>query len=349
MDHQDPNGNSRWEVGEALSKMMQTTLITGGAGFIGSHLAEHLLKCGDRLLILDDLTTGSLDNLRSVQNHPRLEIKVSSVLDIPTLQDLVTRADRVFHLAASVGVKLIVHDPIKVIHSNVAGTEAVLEVCSRNRCPVLVASTSEVYGKSTALPFVEGSDLVLGPTTHSRWSYACSKAIGEFLCYAYNREKDLPLVIVRIFNTAGPRQSGQYGMVIPRFVDQAIAGKSITVYGDGSQSRCFSHVQDIVKALVMLIQTPAAYGETVNLGSREKTTIQGLAKRIKDVTGSTSTIVHIPFEKAYDHGFEDMQAREPDISKAKKLIGFVPKKTLDEILRDTIDERRSSDLPKTPT
>jgi UDP-glucose 4-epimerase len=291
---------------------------------------------GDRVVVLDDLSTGNTSNLEDVKDHPFLTIRSGSVLDEALLRELVGSADRVFHLAAAVGVKLIVRDPIKVIRSNVTGTERILESCAEFGCPVLLASSSEVYGKSETLPFTEGADMIFGPTERSRWSYAASKAVGEFLAFAYRKASGLPVVVARFFNTTGKRQSGQYGMVLPRFVLQAVADEPITVYGDGEQSRCFAYVGDVVGAAIKLLETPQAYGEVVNLGSEESTTIRGLAELVKKMAGSASEIVHIPFEEAYEPGFEDMPVRRPDLSKARRLIGYEPRLSLREIVAEVI-------------
>ena len=316
---------------------MKTILITGGAGFIGSHLAEHLLARGDRVIVLDDLSTGSRDNLTRLHDNGYLDVVIGSVTDEAVVDRLVDKSDGVYHLAAAVGVDLIVKQPTKVIEVNIQGTEAVLRACKHHGVPVFLASTSEIYGKSKCIPFREDADLVLGPTFKSRWSYACSKAIDEFMAFAYAKAHAVPIVIGRFFNTAGPRQTGQYGMVIPRFVSQALAGQPITVYGSGRQSRCFSHVLDIVPAVVALLETPQAMGEVVNLGATEPVTIRRLAELVKDTTNSSSEIVSVPFEDAYADGFEDIQARIPDISKAQQLINFTPERNLQNILRSVID------------
>ncbi len=319
---------------------MATSLVTGGAGFIGSHLVEHLLELGDEVIVLDDLSTGSVDNLATVSAHDRLHLDVGSVLEKARVDRLVNRSDRVFHLAAAVGVDLIVKQPAQVIETNIIGTECVLSACAEQTCPVFVASTSEVYGKSTAAPFSEDDDLVLGSTSKSRWSYACSKAIDEFLALAYVKSRGLPAVVGRFFNTTGPRQTGRYGMVIPRFVDQALHGDPITVYGTGQQVRCFAHVRDIVPAVVRLLECEDARGSVVNLGTRERITILELARRVCDVTNSGSEIVYVPFEEAYEGGFEDIESREPDISRAEALIGFRPRHGLTSILEDVVESRR---------
>ena len=319
---------------------MTTTLVTGGAGFIGSHLTDYLLARGERVLVIDDLTAGNLENLAGHADDPHLEIITDSILNPAALQPLIEQADRVFHLAATVGVKRIIDDPIRTIDNNVAGTAAVLQTCSERQCPVFLASTSEVYGKSENLPFNEEADVIYGPTSCSRWSYACSKAMGEFLGKAYFKDNQLPVVIARLFNTAGARQTGQYGMVIPRFVDQALCGKPITVYGDGSQSRCFCHVDDAVSAITKLLESSSVYGQVINVGGLETITIQELAELIKKMTASSSEIVHIPFDEAYESNFEDISARKPDLFKARAMINFTPLKGLQDILTDVIEYRR---------
>jgi UDP-glucose 4-epimerase len=308
-------------------------LITGGAGFVGSHLAEALLERGDEVMVLDNLSTGSIENIAPLKPNPRFRYAVDSVTNEPLTAELIDQADVVFHLAAAVGVKLIVESPVNTIETNVHGTEMVLKLANKKKKKVLVASTSEVYGKSNVVPFREDADLVLGATTKGRWSYACSKAIDEFLALAYFKEKRLPVVIVRLFNTVGPRQTGRYGMVVPNFVKQALLGHPITVFGDGSQSRCFTYVSDVVGALMKLADHPSAVGEVFNVGNdREEVTILDLARRVKERTGSKSEIELVPYEKAYEEGFEDMPRRVPDISKVKALVGYEPKVHLDEIL-----------------
>lgn len=311
---------------------MATHLVTGGAGFIGSHLAEFLLARGDRVIVIDDLSTGRIRNVEHLQGSPGFECVVDTVMNRPVLAELIDRADFVFHLAAAVGVKLIIESPVRTIETNTRGTEMVLDLASRRRKPVLIASTSEVYGKSARVPFSEDDDLVLGPTTRGRWSYACSKALDEFLGIAYFHEKKLPVVVVRLFNTVGPRQTGQYGMVLPTFVKQALFGRPMTVFGDGTQSRCFGYVGDVVPALARLIQTGKAYGEVFNLGSREEISIRQLAELVRKRLGSSSEIALIPYDQAYEAGFEDMRRRVPDIRKAAALIGFLPRTSLPEII-----------------
>lgn len=317
-------------------------LITGGAGFIGSHLADAYLARGDEVFVLDDLSTGCIDNIRHMRGHPRFHYTIESVHQAPTVAELVDQCDVVFHLAAAVGVRLIVESPVRTIETNVHGTEVVLAQANKKKKKVLIASTSEVYGLSTETPFREDGCLVLGPTSKGRWSYACSKAIDEFLALAYWRERKLPTIIVRLFNTVGPRQTGQYGMVVPTFIRQALTGRPITIHGDGRQSRCFTDVSDVVGALLGLMDHPGAVGEVFNVGSNEEVTIQALADRVKALTGSASEIIRVPYEQAYGEGFDDMPRRVPDIGKIRALIGYEPKKSLDEILRGVIDYFRDS-------
>ncbi len=308
-------------------------LITGGAGFVGSHLAETLLERGDEVIVLDNLSTGSIDNIAPLKSNPAFRYAIDSVTNEPLCAELIDQADVVFHLAAAVGVKLIVESPVNTIETNVHGTEMVLKMANKKKKKVLVASTSEVYGKSDSVPFREDADLVLGATTKGRWSYACSKAIDEFLALAYFKEKRLPVVIVRLFNTVGPRQTGRYGMVIPNFVKQALLSHPITVFGDGSQSRCFTYVTDVVGALVKLADHEGAVGEVFNIGNdSEEVTMLDLARRVKERTRSRSEIAMVPYEKAYEEGFEDMPRRVPDLSKVRGLIGYEPRIHLDEIL-----------------
>jgi len=311
-------------------------LITGGAGFIGSHLSDALLSQGHEVLVLDNLSTGSIDNIAHLKGRAGFEYFVDTVNNEPLLAELIDRADVVFHLAAAVGVKLIVEQPVHTIENNVHGTEVVLKHANKKKKLVVIASTSEVYGKSDDVPFREDSDLVMGPTPKHRWAYACSKAIDEFLALAYWKERKLPVIIVRFFNTVGPRQTGQYGMVIPTFVKQALSGRPITVYGSGEQTRCFGYVGDVVKALVALMDRQESVGEVYNIGSSEEVSMNELAKRIRALTSSESEIVHIPYSEAYEEGFEDMPRRVPDTSKIHSLIGFRPETTLDDILKSVI-------------
>lgn len=312
-------------------------LITGGAGFIGSHLSDAYLQRGDEVFIVDDLSTGSIENIRHLKDHPRFHYTIDNVANQPVTAELVDQCDVIVHLAAAVGVKLIVESPVRTIETNVHGTEVVLSLANKKKKKVLIASTSEVYGLSAEIPFREDGNLVMGATTKGRWSYACSKAIDEFLALAYWREKKLPTTVVRLFNTVGPRQTGQYGMVIPTFVKQALAGRPITVYGSGKQSRCFCHVGDVVGGLVKLMDTDAAVGEVFNVGSNQEISIVDLAKRVKELSNSESEIVFVPYDEAYEEGFEDMPRRIPDISKVNKLIGFKPAMELDGILKSVID------------
>ena len=312
-------------------------LITGGAGFVGSHLADKLHGAGHEITIIDDLSTGSMENIQHLKRHPRFRYVIDTVQNRPLLAELVDCCDVVVHLAAAVGVRLIVESPVRTIETNVRGTEAVLEMANKKKKKTVVASTSEVYGLSQQVPFREDGPLVMGATTKGRWSYACSKAIDEFLALAYWREKKLPCIVVRLFNTVGPRQTGQYGMVIPNFVKQALAGRPLTVFGDGSQTRCFGFVGDVVQALVKLMDSPDAVGHVYNIGSTEELSILQLAERIKFLTASASEIVFIPYTEAYEEGFEDMPRRVPSVEKLDALIGYKPDTTLDDILRTVID------------
>jgi UDP-glucose 4-epimerase len=312
-------------------------LITGGAGFIGSHLSDAYLKRGDEVFIIDDLSTGSFENIRHLKDHPRFHYTIENVANQPATAELVDQCDVIFHLAAAVGVKLIVESPVRTIETNVHGTEVVLSLANKKKKKVLIASTSEVYGLSTQVPFKEDGNLVMGATTKGRWSYACSKAIDEFLALAYWREKKLPTVVVRLFNTVGPRQTGQYGMVIPTFVKQALAGRPITVYGDGKQSRCFCYVGDVVGALMKLMDDEAAVGQVFNIGSNQEISIIDLAKKVKALAKSDSEIVRVPYDEAYEEGFEDMPRRVPDISKINQQVGFKPERDLEAILLSVID------------
>jgi UDP-glucose 4-epimerase len=312
-------------------------LITGGAGFIGSHLADAYLQRGDHVYVIDDLSTGKIENIQHLKCQSRFHYTIDTVHNQPVTAELVDQCDVIFHLAAAVGVKLIVESPVRTIETNVRGTEVVLALANKKKKKVLVASTSEVYGLSADVPFREDGNLVMGATTKGRWSYACSKAIDEFLALAYWREKKLPTIIVRLFNTVGPRQTGQYGMVIPTFVKQALAGRPITVYGDGNQSRCFGYVGDVVGALVKVMDHNEAVGQVFNIGSNQEISILDLARRVKELTQSDSDIVFVPYDEAYEEGFEDMPRRVPDISKISALVGFSPDMTLDGILKSVID------------
>ena len=314
------------------------TLITGGAGFIGSHLAEALLARGDEVTIVDDLSTGSIDNIEHLKGASGFRYVIDSVMNEPLLAEMIDRCDVVFHLAAAVGVRLIIEEPTRTIETNVGGTEVVLRNAAKKGRKVVIASTSEVYGKSADVPFREDADLVLGPTSKHRWAYACSKMLDEFLALAYHAEKHVPVVIVRFFNTIGPRQTGRYGMVVPRFVTQALAGEPITVYGDGTQSRSFTYVGDVVRALLGLVEHPDAVGEVFNVGNGEEITIRALAERIRTMTSSASPIVTIPYDEAYEAGFEDMPRRVPDIAKIRALIGYEPCVGLHDMLSEIIGE-----------
>ena len=307
-------------------------LITGGAGFIGSHLTETLLDRGDRVVLLDNLSTGSVENIRHLKPSGRMEYHLDNIENRQLLAELVDDADIIVHLAAAVGVKLIVESPVKTIETNVNGTQLVLETASKKKKLVLTASTSEVYGKNTNVPFHEDADLVLGPTTKGRWSYAASKALDEFLALSYWKERKLPVIVVRLFNTVGPRQTGRYGMVLPNFVKSALDNAPISIYGSGKQSRCFCDVRDTVEGLIRLMDTPRAIGEVVNVGNTEEITIEGLAQRVKERTGSASPIEYVPYDQAYEPGFEDMMRRVPCVDKLHALTGFRPATSLNEII-----------------
>jgi len=323
-------------------------LITGGAGFIGSHLAERLVDRGDQVIVLDDLSTGSMDNIAHLTTRPGFEYRIGSALDAPLVSELVDRCDLTVHLAAAVGVRLIVDQPVRTIETNIQATEAVLKAAAKKARLVVLASTSEVYGKSTRLPFREDHDLQLGPTTHSRWAYACSKAMDEWLALAYARERGLPVIIARFFNTVGPRQTGRYGMVLPSFAAQALAGEPITVYGPGTQRRCFGHVRDTVEALLRLMEAPAAINDVFNIGATEEVTMNALAELVRDGAGSSSPIVHIPYADAYAEGFEDMSRRVPDVSKLERVTGFRPQTPLRVIIEDVLADQRGRPPERTP-
>jgi UDP-glucose 4-epimerase len=314
------------------------SLITGGAGFIGSHLAEKLLRKGEKVVVIDNLSTGSIDNIRNIKNDPLFSYHIDTIMNEKLMRRLVNGCDIIYHMAAAVGVKYIVENPLLSIQTNVRGTEIILELASVSRKKVILASTSEIYGKDRPGKriFKEDDDRLLGSTKISRWSYSCTKALDEFLALAYNRERALPVIITRFFNTCGPRQTGRYGMVIPRFVSQALAGKSLTIYGDGKQTRSFCHVNDVVDALLALNNNPRAISEVFNIGNPEVISIRQLARKIIEKTGSKSEIKYVPYDKAYESGFEDMRHRSPDITKLRRLTGFKPKNDIDDILADTI-------------
>ena len=316
-------------------------LITGGAGFIGSHLAQALLEAEHDVFVLDDLSTGSIDNIEPLKPHSRFDYAIDTITNEPVLAEHVDRCDVVFHLAAAVGVQLIVEAPVHTIETNVGGTEVVLKHAAKKRKLVVMASTSEVYGKSTAIPFREDADLVLGSTRQHRWAYACSKAIDEFLALAYWKERQLPVIILRLFNTVGPRQTGRYGMVIPTFVRQALAGDPITVFGTGTQSRSFGYVGDVVRGMMALVDEPRAVGDVFNLGNNSEITIRELAELVKTMAESDSEIVTIPYEEAYESGFEDMPRRVPDLTKVRQLVGYGPRVQLPEILTGVIEHHRA--------
>lgn len=314
--------------------MLNPILITGGAGFIGSHLVERLLAEGEHVVVLDDFSTGDETNLKAVDGHPRLRVIPGRVSEHPDLVALVAECQFVFHLAAAVGVELVVNSPIRTIETNLNETEAILMAAAVQNVPILIASTSEVYGKSTRPEFSEGDDLLIGPPSLGRWGYACSKLMDEFLALAYMRERSLPVTVARFFNTVGPRQSGRYGMVLPRLVASALSGQPLRVYGDGAQSRCFCHVADTVEALCRLRRTPLARGEVVNVGNNHPISIRGLAEEVIRVTGSQSSIELVPYDQAYAPGFEDMRHRRPSLAKLERLTGFRPARPLEQIIRD---------------
>ena len=318
-------------------------LITGGAGFIGSHLAEALLKAGHEVDIIDNLSTGSIRNISHLKTQPKFKYVIDTLTNEPVLAELIDRNDVIFHFAAAVGVKLIVEQPVHTIETNVHGTEVVLKHANKKKKLVFIASTSEVYGKNLDVPFREDADLVMGPTVKHRWAYACSKAIDEFLALAYWKERGLPVVVVRFFNTVGPKQTGQYGMVLPNFARQALAGEPITVFGDGTQSRSFTYVSDVVECLLKLMKEKKAIGEVFNIGNREEVTILRLAEMVKAQAGSRSEIVFVPYDKAYEAGFEDMPRRVPDLTKIHRLVGYEPTVQLNETINKVLEYFRSQD------
>ena len=317
------------------------SLITGGAGFIGSHLAEELLSRGEEVFIVDNLSTGSIDNIKHLKDNKNFTVVIDSVLNKPVLEELISKADRIFHLAAAVGVKLIMERPVDTIETNVLGTENVLNLANKYHKKVLVASTSEVYGKHRDHTLSEMNNMVLGPTKKRRWAYACTKALDEFLSFAYHEEKKLPVVVVRFFNTIGPKQTGQYGMVVPKFIKSALLNNPITVFGDGTQSRSFTYVKDAVRAVLLLMDKPEAEGDVFNIGDGREITILELAKKIKKMTNSSSAITFVPYDDAYGKGFEDMERRAPDISKIRKFIGYEPSINLDQVLEIIIQHMKN--------
>jgi UDP-glucose 4-epimerase len=332
-------------IGTISLEVFMKALITGGAGFIGSHLCEALLDQGQRVVAIDDLSTGTEENVKHLFDHPNFQFVLETITNEAVMDRLVSECGIVYHLAAAVGVELIVRDPVHTIETNVLGTSTVLRIANRYRRKVILASTSEIYGKSNDVPFREDGDRLMGPTTRSRWAYANSKAMDEFLALAYHKQRGLPVVICRFFNTIGPRQTGRYGMVVPRFVRQALAGEPLTVYGDGQQSRCFADVADVTGAVIRLATHPDAVGQVFNLGSTEEITILELARRVLALTGSRSPIVLIPYERAYEPGFEDMHRRVPDISRVASLIGYQPRHRLNETLQRIIAHIKATEQP----
>jgi len=324
-----------------------TALVTGGAGFIGSQMAEELLKRGNRVLVIDDLSTGKRENISHLEEDEKFSFIHGTILNEPLMERLIDESDIIYHLAAAVGVEYIIRNPVKSIEINVLGTEIVLRMAEKSRKKVIIASSSEVYGKNEKKVFKENDGGILGTTLAHRWSYSCSKALGEFLALAYCREKLLPVIIVRLFNTFGPRQIGKYGMVVPRFIEQALSGQPITIYGDGSQTRSFAYVSDVVNGMVNLANHPGATGEIFNLGGDEEITISDLAKRIKRLTRSNSEIIYLPYEEVYGEGFEDMSHRIPDITKIHNLTGYMPRVGLDDGLKKTIEYHRRKQIVQT--
>ena len=317
-------------------------LITGGAGFVGSHLADKLIGQGHDITVIDDLSTGRYSNVEHLEGHERFRLIIDTVLNAPLMEELIRESDRVFHMASAVGVRLIMEQPVKTIETIFHGTDVVLKFCSRYRKRVLIPSTSEVYGKGASIPFREEDDLLTGATDKHRWAYACAKTLDEFLALAHWKETRLPVVVVRLFNTVGPRQTGQYGMVVPRFVHAAMRNEPITVFGDGTQQRCFGHVLDVVEGLSKLLETPECFGQVINLGNDEEVSILGLAERAIEIAGSKSEIRYIPYEEAYGDGFEDMRRRVPGLEKARKLIGYQPTRSLTDIINDVAAEYRKT-------
>jgi UDP-glucose 4-epimerase len=317
-------------------------LITGGAGFIGSHLVDRLLADGHRVTVLDDLSTGRYANVAQHEENPAFELIIDTVLNDRLMEELVRRADRVFHLASAVGVKLIMDQPVRTIETIFGGTDVVLRQCARYRKRVLIPSTSEVYGKGVSVPFREDDDVLTGATSKHRWAYACAKALDEFLALAHYKETRLPVTVARLFNTVGPRQTGQYGMVVPRFVEAALAGEPLLVYGDGQQTRCFAHVADVVDGLVRMIETPTCFGQVINIGNDAEVSMLDLARKVTELTASRSEIRTIPYEQVYGEGFEDMRRRVPSLEKARRLIGYEPRRGLEMILGDVSEEKRGA-------
>ena len=316
-------------------------LITGGAGFVGSHLADRLINDGHEITVIDDLSTGRYSNVEHLEGKPNFRLIIDTVLNAAIMEELIREADRVYHMASAVGVRLIMEQPVKTIETIFHGTDVVLSRCSKFRKRVLIPSTSEVYGKGVSVPFKEEDDLLTGATDKHRWAYACAKTLDEFLALAHFKETRLPVVVVRLFNTVGPRQTGQYGMVVPRFVKAALNSETIEVHGDGTQSRCFGHVHDVIDGLIRVMETPACFGQVVNLGNDAEVSINDLAKRAIELTGSKSEIRYIPYDQVYGEGFEDMQRRVPSLEKAGRLIGYKPTKTLDNIINDVAAEMRA--------
>ena len=317
-------------------------LITGGAGFVGSHLADRLIEDGNEITVIDDLSTGRYSNVEHLEGNEKFRLIIDTVLNQPLMEELIRETDRVYHMASAVGVRLIMEQPVKTIETIFHGTDVILKFCSRYRKRVLIPSTSEVYGKGTSIPFSEDDDLLTGATDKHRWAYACAKTLDEFLALAHWKETRLPVVVVRLFNTVGPRQTGQYGMVVPRFVHAAMKNEPITVHGDGTQQRCFGHVHDVVEGLVKVLESPECFGQVINLGNNDEVSILGLADKAITVTGSTSEIRFIPYEEAYGDGFEDMRRRVPNLAKAKSLVGYQPTRTLDDIINDVAAEFRGA-------
>ena len=316
-------------------------LITGGAGFVGSHLADKMIDEGHEITVIDDLSTGRYSNIGHLEENGKFRLIIDTVLNDKLMEELIRETDRVYHMASAVGVRLIMEQPVKTIETIFHGTDVVLGLCSKYRKRVLIPSTSEVYGKGLSLPFREEDDLLTGATDKHRWAYACAKTLDEFLALAHFKETQLPVVVARLFNTVGPRQTGQYGMVVPRFVEAALKNEPIKVHGDGTQSRCFGHISDVINGLTKLLETPACFGQVINLGSDSEVTINDLAKKAIAMTGSTSELKYITYSEAYGEGFEDMQRRVPSLEKAKRLIGYQPTRTLEDIINDVAGEVRS--------